>query len=106
MRVKSDALGLKSEDYTMGKVVKQASEIFTGFKTHLVDDEIIQRFYNGDKITLEQDEVALAPNQFIMLVSNSNDKRTALARFFDYNTPLKRIYGGRIVTGKLHLVLA
>ena len=93
MRVKSDALGLKSEDYTMGKVVKQASEIFTGFKTHLVDDEIIQRFYNGDRITLEQDEVALAPNQFIMLVSNSNDKRTALARFFDYNTPLKRIYG-------------
>jgi PhoH-like ATPase len=93
MRVKSDALGLKSEDYTMGKVVKQASEIFTGFKTHLVDDEVIERFYNGDRITLDPDEIALAPNQFIMLVSNSNDKRTALARFFDYNTPLKRIYG-------------
>jgi PhoH-like ATPase len=93
MRVKCDAIGLKSEDYSMGRVVKQASEIFTGFKTHLVDDEVIERFYKGEKIFLDPDDITLSQNQFLMLVSNSNDKRTGLARFFDYNTQIKRIYG-------------
>jgi PhoH-like ATPase len=77
----------------MGRVVKQASEIFTGFKTHLVDDEVIERFYKGEKIFLDPDDITLSQNQFLMLVSNSNDKRTGLARFFDYNTQIKRIYG-------------
>lgn len=93
MRVKCDAIGLKSEDYSMGRVVKQASEIFTGFKTHLVDDEVIERFYKGEKIFLDPDDITLSQNQFLMLVSSSNDKRTGLARFFDYSTQIKRIYG-------------
>jgi PhoH-like ATPase len=34
----------------------------------------------------------LQPNQYVMLVSNSNDKKTALARFFNYNEPLMKMY--------------
>ena len=40
---------------------------------------------------LEDDEIKLYPNQFVMLVSNSNEKKTALARFVNYSTPLQRI---------------
>ena len=93
MRVKCDALGLKAEDYNVGKVVKTASEIYTGLKTHLVDDEVIERFYSGTPTLLEKEDVFLHPNQFLMLVSNSNEKKAALARFFGYNTPIKKVGG-------------
>jgi len=33
----------------------------------------------------------LYPNQFIMLISNSNDKKTALAKFENYSKPLQKI---------------
>lgn len=93
MRVKCDSLGLLTEDYNVGRIVKTASELFTGTTSHLVDDEIIDRFYEGDEIMLDEQDVILFANQFVMLVSNSNEKKTALARFYDYASPLKRING-------------
>ena len=44
------------------------------------------------KIYADKDEIRLYPNQYVMLVSNSNDKKTALARFFSYNDPLMKMY--------------
>lgn len=93
MRVKCDSLGILTEDYTVGKIVKAASELFTGTTKHLVDGEIIDRFYAGDDIILDEQDVHLYPNQFIMLISNSDEKHTALARFYDYSTPLRRVNG-------------
>ena len=40
---------------------------------------------------MEKDEVKVLPNQFIMLVSNINEKKTALARFVDYGSPLQKV---------------
>jgi len=99
MRVKCDAIGLTSEDYHVGKVIRTADEIFTGFATHLIDDQIIDRFYDGAKILLEKQDIYLQPNQFLMLVSNSNEKKTCLARFINYATPLLRINGEFNTTG-------
>jgi len=93
MRVKCDALGMLTEDYVVGQVVKNTQHLYTGFRKHLVDDQIIDHFYNGEEIYLDEDEIKLQPNHFLMLVSNSNDKKTALARFYDYSRPLKRING-------------
>ena len=93
MRVKCDSLGLLTEDYTVGRIVEAASELFTGTSSHLVDDEVIDRFYEGDDIILDEQDVTLFTNQFVMLVSNSNEKKTALARFYDYDSPLKRMNG-------------
>ena len=93
MRVKCDSLGLLTEDYNVGRIVKTASELFTGTTSHLVDDEIIDRFYEGADVMLDKQDITLFANQFVMLVSNSNEKKTALARFYDYNSPLKRING-------------
>ena len=93
MRVKCDALGLVTEDYQVNQIVKDTSHIYTGFIEHLVDEPLIDRFYAGENIYLEKDEIVLMPNQFVLLVSNQNQKKTALARFLNAHTPLKRING-------------
>ena len=93
MRVKCDALGLVTEDYQSNQVVKDTSHIYTGFTEQLVDEPLIDRFYQDEEIYIEEDELSLMPNQFVMLVSNQNEKKTGLARFKGYGKPLKRING-------------
>lgn len=91
MRVKCDGLGLLTEDYQAEQVVINANGLYTGRAEILMDEQIIDRFYAGEEIMLSADEYKLYPNQFVMLISNSNDKKTALAKFRGYHTPLKRI---------------
>tara|TARA_Y100000034_G_scaffold132839_1_gene196804 strand:+ start:2777 stop:4117 length:1341 start_codon:yes stop_codon:yes gene_type:complete len=91
MRVICDAIGLETEDYINNQVVKDTESIYTGFVSHLVDDRTIERFYEGDDIYLEADEAKCHPNQFLMLVSNANQKKTALARFISPLEPLQRM---------------
>lgn len=91
MRIKFDSLDVMTQDYTVGQVVENSSLLYTGFATHLVDDEIIDRFYDNEKIYLEKEEVKLQPNQMVMLVSSANEKKTGIARFINYNRPLKKI---------------
>jgi len=93
MRVKCDALGLLTEDYITNQVVKDTTHIYDGYVTHLVDDQTIDQFYSGEDIFLEKEDIKLFPNQYMMLVSNSNDKKTALARFINYTSPLQRVNG-------------
>jgi len=91
VRVKADALGLVAEDYTTNQIVERAEEVYTGFAQHLVDDAIIDRFYAGEKLSLEEKDIKLHPNQYVMLVSNANEKKTALAKFKNYNHPLSKV---------------
>jgi len=91
MRVKCDALGIEGEDYAVDKLVGSRSEIFSGVTKHLVDDQIIDQFYSGEDIIIEKDEAKLFPNQFVMLISNSNVKKTALARFYSHTKPLAKM---------------
>lgn len=93
MRVKCDALGIPAEDYIVGKVIRNAQEIYTGYREILMDDPIVDRFYQGEPVFVSEDEHHLHPNQFLMLVSNTNNKKTGLARFMSYSLPLKRING-------------
>ena len=91
MRVKCDALGLETEDYNAEQVVDHAEGLYTGRAEILVDDKDVDRFYADDEIWMDPKKYALYPNQFIMLISNTNDKKTALARFENYATPLQKI---------------
>jgi len=92
MRVKCDAVGVPSEDYAMRQVVRERSQIFPGFTSHLVDDQVIDRFYDssGD-VVLEKEDGKFYSNQFVMLVSNANEKKTALSRFVEYGAPLRTV---------------
>lgn len=91
MRVKCDALEIICEDFAIEQVVENTEDIFSGFKKHLVDDQLIDRFYSGEDIMLEKEEILLQPNEFVMLVSNQNEKKSALARFRNYNLPITSV---------------
>tara|TARA_R110000824_G_scaffold197409_16_gene380900 strand:- start:10755 stop:12071 length:1317 start_codon:yes stop_codon:yes gene_type:complete len=94
MRVKCDSLGLITEDYHSNQAVKDTRHIYTGFTEHLVDEPILDRFYADEEVYIDkEDSASLMPNQYIMLVSNQNEKKTALAKFKTYDSPLKKING-------------
>ena len=91
MRIKCDALELPSEDFNADQIVLDSEHLFSGFTEHLVDEQIVDQFYNGEDIEVSKDEIKLYPNQLIMLVSNANHKKTAIAKFTRYEDPLQKI---------------
>tara|TARA_R110000824_G_scaffold185997_12_gene367120 strand:- start:2760 stop:4076 length:1317 start_codon:yes stop_codon:yes gene_type:complete len=91
MRIKCDSIGLQTQDYVEGGTIKENDSLYDGFDSYLVDDETIDRFYNGDEIYADPKEIELYANQMVMLVSNSNTKKTALSRFCEYKQPLKKL---------------
>jgi PhoH-like ATPase len=98
MRVICDSLGLLAEDYTSEEAVHSSDELYDGFSNVLVDDQLIERFYSDEKIHLDEFDMKepLSPNQYLLLTSNANPKKTCLARFVDAQSPLKKIYNGSI----------
>jgi PhoH-like ATPase len=92
MRVICDSIGLGSEGYDSNQVISSSSELYSGFKEIVVDDEFIDRHYKGEQLFLE-DKVAasLYPHQYLTLISNNTPNKTALARFVNKDTPLRKI---------------
>ena len=94
MRVICDSLGLKAQDYKSEEVVTNTEDLYDGFSHMVVDDETIDQFYLDkdiflDKFDLEDED--LSPNQYLMLSSVANSKKTCLVRFEDGKSPLKKI---------------
>jgi PhoH-like ATPase len=90
MRVICDSVGLLAEDYNEAKVIKSQSELYTGFTSVLVDDQFIDQFYEGVDVFLDDYE-GIYTNQYVMLVSNLNEKKTALCRVINNKEPLLKI---------------
>lgn len=76
LRLKAEALGLKAEDYESDKV--NFSELYTGVTTITVKDSLIESFYKDKFIKNPLDKSY--PNEFVILKSESNEKKTALGR--------------------------
>mgnify|MGYP005993537799 FL=1 len=94
LRIKCDAIGIQAEAFATENVIEKGNDLYSGFAKVLVDDQIVDRFYAGEDILLGDvvdEEVNLFCNQFVMLVSSSNDKKTAITRYLDDIRPLKRI---------------
>jgi PhoH-like ATPase len=92
MRVICQCIGMKSADFDTEKVVSSEEDVYYGFSEILMDDELIDRFYSGDDVYLDKEQHPNHKcNEFIMLISNSSEKKTALSRFTDYETPLRKI---------------
>ena len=104
MRVICDSIGMMAEDYVTEKAAASSEELYSGFTEHLVDDQVIDRFYDGEAILIEKDEVAELwyPNQFVMMVSNANDKKTALACFNSHHRPLKKLVHDKLPDWKIN----
>jgi PhoH-like ATPase len=96
MRVIADACGLISEDYETLKVVEDVNKIYTGFLEIVVDDELIEQFYNDEEVFFDglfqqERKIKLYPNQFLILISSSNPKKSALARFVLDEKPIEKV---------------
>ena len=89
MRVIADAIGLTAEDFQNQQIVNDSESIYTGFTEVLVDDEIIDQFYDKKEVYLEDRN--LKSNEYVMLISNANEKKTALGRFINENTPIRQL---------------
>tara|TARA_Y100001937_G_scaffold89505_1_gene121066 strand:+ start:750 stop:2090 length:1341 start_codon:yes stop_codon:yes gene_type:complete len=95
MRVICDSIGLSAEDYVSEKAVTSSEELYNGFIVVNFDDEVIDRFYAGEEIYphnfTEELPKNMYANQYMLMVSNANDKKSALARFKAPHEPLKKI---------------
>lgn len=87
MRVICDSLGLKVEEYTANRVIDTREELYVGHSQIIVDDNVIDRFYDGEEVILDIENSK--PNEFIVLVSESNSKKSALAKYINSFVPLK-----------------
>jgi PhoH-like ATPase len=93
MRVICDSIGLEAQDYISEEVVNSSDELYTGFIVHAVDEQIVDQFYDGEDIFIDKEDTSEEwfPNQYIMLVSNSNEKKSALAKFESQHRPLSKV---------------
>ena len=95
MRVICDSIGIQAEDYISEKAVTSSEELYNGFVVVNFDDEVIDRFYAGEEIYphnfTEELPNNMYPNQYMLMVSNANDKKSALAVFKSTHEPLKKI---------------
>ena len=97
MRVICDALGLPTQDYNPDQVLESGDEVYTGFTERTISDEKIDKFYAGKNFKLKCDD--LNPNQFLLLKSQSDKNKTALARFIEPGKPLRKIFNKKTTYG-------
>ena len=104
IRVICDAIGIEAQDYLTEKAITSSDELYQGFTTIAVDDQLIDRFYAGEEIYLEEEELEepLFANQYLMMVSNANPKKSALARFESLHDPLHKVVHERISDWKIN----
>jgi PhoH-like ATPase len=99
MRVKSDSFGIPCEDYSPQKIIKSVDKLFDGTATVNVPADVINRFYEDEDIFLTEQENVLYPNQYIVLKAKGNSKKSAICRFINYSTPLRKIYSYKDIWG-------
>jgi PhoH-like ATPase len=99
MRVKCDSFGLECRDYQPNQAVKSVEKLFDGSDTVTVPDNLIEDFYSGTEVILPDQKNTIFPNQYLILKSEKDDKKTAICRFKDYQTPLKKVYTYKDIWG-------
>ena len=100
MRVIANSLGIIAEDYEGEHVIDDSSKLYTGTHDLLIDDEVIDRFYNGEEIYLDKTQSkGLYANQFVKLISNHNEKKTALGRFTHEQSHLAQVKNAKAMWG-------
>src|SRR5688572_6384376 len=76
-RIKSDALGLTTEDFEAQKV--DFEHLYTGWREHRVARRAIDRLFADKQLNLDLPE--LHANEFVLLKDEQDDAHTALTRF-------------------------
>lgn len=84
LRLKAEALGIKSQDYEAGKV--DIDELYSGIAELEVSSQTVDTFYQQKEIELKEGD--FYPNQFVILRSKDNPKQSAMGRIHSENTKL------------------
>ncbi len=77
LRIKSDALGIPSEDFEPEKIAIE--ELYSGIKTMEVAANDITQFYAEKKLAIDAKD--LCPNEFVILRDMTNPSHSAIGRF-------------------------
>ena len=99
MRVKCDSFGIACEDYQPQQIIKSTDKLFDGAMTLSVSADLIDRFYEDQETLLPDQEHMLYPNQYLVLTAEGNSKKSALCRFVNYNTPLRKVNSYKDIWG-------
>ena len=99
MRVKCDSFGLECYDYQPQQAVKSVDNLYDGACEIFVEDTVIEDFYSDQPVILPEQKTKLFPNHFLVLKSNSDEKKSAICRFINYDTPLKKVYTYKDIWG-------
>lgn len=81
-RLKADALGIEVMDFEQQTV--NFDELFCGYREIMVTATIVDEFFRKDLYVLEGYD--FFPNEFILMIDESNDKHTGIGRAFDQKT--------------------
>lgn len=100
MRIKCDSLGVESQDYHKDHLVDNADELYSGFTEITIQDEEIDAFHAGTSL-LRPDMMSTSfyPNQFVLMKSIINPKKSALARVIDLHSPFDRVLDHKDIWG-------
>lgn len=90
LRLKSQALGIKCEDYRKFNVATSVNSLYSGVKVIESQDVSIDKFYENqeDFRLTEEIESNLYPNQFVIL---KDGQKSAMARFLSKGEPVRPI---------------
>ena len=99
MRVKCDSFGLECYDYQHQQAVKSIDSLFDGSAEIIVEDTVINNFYDNKDVLLPSQKTKLYPNQFLVLQSSSDSQKTAICRFLGYDTPLRKVFAYKDIWG-------
>ena len=84
MRVMTDSLGIKSEEYVENRVVNEETGLYTGFKEIELSEQEIDGFYKDGFLHAAEEEIlelGILNNDSVMLKAEFNEKKTALCRY-------------------------
>lgn len=76
LRLKAEAVGLVTEDYEAGKV--NVDELYPGIVSEDVSSDVVDKFYKDHFITSPDKD--LSPNEFVILHSKEDPKKSAIGR--------------------------
>ncbi len=99
MRVKCDSFGIECYDYQPQQAVKSVDSLYDGASEVKVSDEFIEEFYTGHDSYLPEQKMHLHPNHYLILKSETDEKKTALCRFKGYNMPLRKVFSYKDIWG-------
>ncbi len=90
LRLKAEAVGLKAEDYEAGKV--NVDELYPGLVTVDVAGSVVDKLYKDH--VADSPEKDMTPNEFVVLRSKDDAKKSALARVDPADPTKVRALGG------------